>query len=353
MKKLKTLPIGIFFRFALRHKIWSVLFLVVFGVGIFFLRPKPAKPIPTQTVDKADLTQSLSITGTVTAESYADLTFQIAGTLSWLGVKKGDTVAKNQTIATLDQRTVEKNLKSALISYSKQRNNFEQYNLDQHANSPQDALNDKMKRLLENNQYDLDSAVNSVELQDLIRQQSILSTPINGIVTRADIKTSGVNITPATIFSIVDPQLLSFRMEIDEADISKVKPGQKVEISLDSYPNSTLTLQVDSIDFVTHTTSTGGSAFDVKSHISSNEDYRYKVGMNGNATIITNQVKNTIVIPLSSLIEDNKVYVKVGKTYEKRTLKLGIQSDTDTEVLSGLEVGDLYVTDPTLVPVKQ
>src|SRR6185503_1128563 len=126
---------------------------------------------------------------------------------------------------------------------------------------------------------------------------------------------------------------------VDEADIAKVKEGQQVEISLDSYPDRTIHLTVDSIDFVTHTTSTGGNAFDVKAHIPSNFDYQYRIGMNGNATITTAKKINIVTIPISSLTEDNKVYVKVGNKYEKRTVKLGLQNDTDTEVIDGLTEG--------------
>lgn len=352
MKKIKNFA-GNVFGFAKRHKIITAIILVVLLITAFFLRPKPPKPIPVQTVTRGELIQSISITGTISSEKSVDLTFQIAGKLVWLGIQKGDAVTQNQTIATLDQRTTLKNLKTSLLNYSIQRNTFEQNNQNQQAAKPADALNISMRRILENNQYNLDLAVNSVELQDLATQQSILTTPIGGIVTRADVKTSGVNITPATVFSVVDPQSLSFRMEVDEADISKIQIGQNVEINLDSYPNDTLTLKIDSIDFVTHTTSTGGNAYDVKAHIQSNTDYRYRVGMNGNATIITKKLNNVIRIPLSSLIEDNKVYVKTGKTYEKRTLKLGLQSDTDTEVVSGLSDGELLVTDPSLVPTKK
>lgn len=352
MKKIKSV-LGVIFSFAKRHKIWSVVLLIILMVGVFFFRPKPPKEPVVQKVSRGELVQSISITGTIVSEKSVDLTFQLSGNLAWLGVKKGDMVNQNQTIATLDQRTTLKNLKTALLNYSIQRNTFEQTNQNQQAATPTDALNITMKRVLENNQYNLDLAVNSVELSDLARQQSILTTPIGGIVTRSDVKTSGVNITPATVFTVVDPQSLSFRMEVDEADISKVQLGQKVEINLDSYPNSTFALQVDQIDFVTHTTSTGGNAFDVKAHILSNADYHYRVGMNGNATIITNKLNNVIKIPLSSLIEDNKVYVKKGKTYEKRTLKLGAQSDTDSEVVSGLNEGDLLVLDPSLVPAKK
>lgn len=339
-----------FLSYILKHKIISAAAIIILAAAIFFLRPKPAKPIPTETVKKQDLIQSISITGAVNAEKSVDLNFLTGGLLTYLGVQKGDTVSQYQTIATLDQRTVLKNLQNALTDYSKQRNTFDQYRLDQQAIKPEDAVNDRLKRALQNNQYDLNKTVVSVELQDIARQQSILTSPIAGIVTRADAKTAGVNIAATTTFTVVDPNSLTFKMEVDEADISKVKEGQDVEVVLDSFPDKTLRLTVSSIDFVTHTTSTGGNAYDVKAKLIQNNDYR--VGMNGNAQIITSKKPGVVGVSLSSLFDTNKVYVKIGKRYEKKTLKLGLQNDTSAEVLEGLNEGETVVTDPTLVPKK-
>jgi RND family efflux transporter MFP subunit len=352
LNKVRSQPEKIV-NFIKRHRIISVVLLVVILVIGFFLRPKPPKPVETQRVQRENVVQSLTITGTITAERTVDLAFQIGGKLTSLNVKKGSFVTQGQTIATLDQATALKNLKTALLNYSIQRNNFEQTNQGQQAAKPLDAVNINMKRLLENNQYNLDLTINSVELQELARQESILTTPISGIVTRADVKTSGVNITPTTTFTVTDPDSLSFKMEIDEADISKVEIGQPVDVELDSYPGKTIHLKVASIDFTTHTTSTGGNAYDVKATITPNSDLNLRVGMNGNASIITNRRNGVLSIPVSSLTDDNKVYIKDGTKYVKKSVTLGLQSDTEAEVIRGLSEGDQLVVDPNSVPVKK
>jgi multidrug efflux pump subunit AcrA (membrane-fusion protein) len=75
--------------------------------------------------------------------------------------------------------------------------------------------------------------------------------------------------------------------------------------------------------------------------------------MNGNASIITNRKTNVLTVPLSSLTDDNKVYIKEGNKYVKRNVTLGLQSDTETEITSGLSEGELLVVDPNSVPVKK
>lgn len=342
------------FSYIKHHKRLMLIVLFCLLVIGFIFRPKPAPPIATQEVKLGTITQTVSVSGAVAAKKIAALTFPIGGTISWVGVKTGDTVTAGQTIATLDVRTALKNLQQSLIAYSIARNTFDQ-TIDNNGGTknPSSAVNDAEKRILQNNQYNLDQAVNSVELQDLARQQSILSTPIAGIVTRADATVPGVTaIAGSTTFTIVDPTSIVFNMDVDEADIGKVIPGQIVRLTLDAYPNEILTVSVDSIDFVSHTTTNGGNAYTVMVKLTDTADNKYRVGMNGSADIITNQKHNVLTIPLASLINDNEVYVKTAKGFVVKKLILGLQSDTDTEVVSGLSAGDAIATQPTQITKK-
>ncbi len=331
------------------HKIISIIVIVVLLVFGFVLFPKSSKPILTETASIQDVIKTVSVTGNIEAKNSVNLTFQLGGTLTYLGVKNGDTVNAYQTIATLDQRTVQKNLQIALANYSQQRNSFE---TNMENNNPNNLdvnnLNLQLKRILQDNQFDLNKAVYSVELQDLVRQQSILTTPIAGIVTRADVATAGVNVNPTTTFTITDPNSLDFKMEVDEADIGQIKNGQIATVSLDSFPNDNLKLNVNNIDFVSHLTSSGGNAFFVNANLAQNNNYR--VGMNGNADIIINAKQNVLAIQSSDIIDNNYVYVKTSKGFVKTKLVLGLQNDTQAQVLSGLSEGDTVAIDPTSVP---
>jgi len=335
-------------KLAWEHKRISIPVLIALLVVGYILLPKSQKTILTETVKKQDVQKLVSVTGNVYADNSVNLAFGTAGTLAYLGVKTGDTVKAYQTIATLDQRTVQKNLQIALANYAEQRNTFDATEQSYGDTKSQQATSDQMRRILENNQYDLNKAVTSVELQDLVRQQSVLTTPIAGIVTRADVLAAGVNITPATTFTVTDPNSLGFKMEVDEADIGQIKVGQSVNVSLDSFPNDNLKLKVNRIDFVSHVTSSGGNAFYVEVTLPMQNNYR--VGMSGNADIIIDSRNNVIAIQSSDIFDNNYVYVKTAKGYAKRKLNLGLQSDTEAQVLSGLSEGDTVAIDPTSVP---
>ena len=276
-----------------------------------------------------------------------DLTFVVGGKLVYLGAKKGDLIKKGQVIGILDQRSVQKNLESDLRDYSLQRNNFDQTNSNNQNRTPQQALNDDMKRILQNNQYNLDKAVISVELQDLAKQQTVLTSPIDGILLSEDIDVSGVNLTPATSFVVADTKNLKFKIDIDEADIGKVKAGQNVKVTLDAFPNNQLSLPVKSIDFASHTNSTGGNVYTVEVTLPENLNDTYRIGMNGDAEIVTNEVKDVLSIPLSSIDDNGAVYVKSDKVFVKRDIKTGLKNDTDAEVVSGLAENEEVALDPT------
>ena len=331
-----------FFKNIRHHKRRLLFILIPVIILAFVFWPKPPKPIETQTVKISDITESLSATGTVDATA-VNLNFLSGGKLVYLGIKKGDHVTAGQTVATLDQRTVQKNLETNLRTYSEQRNTFDQTGV----NNKDKVLNDDLRRILQNNQYDLEKAVISVELQDLAKQQSILTSPITGVVTKADVQTAGVNVSATTAFTIVDLSSATFNIDIDEADIAKVKVGQQVKITLDAYPDNTMTVPVKSIDYASHATSTGGTVYTVAITLPSHTALQYRIGMNGDAEIITNEKKHVLTAPLSSIVDDKAIYVKKQNYFEKRSIKLGLRNDTDAEIISGLSAGEEVAIDPT------
>jgi HlyD family secretion protein len=210
-----------------------------------------------------------------------------------------------------------------------------------------------MKRVIQNNQYDLDKAVVSVELQDVAKQQSVLTSPINGILVRADAATVGTTVGATTVFSVIDPTSLVFGMDVDEADIGKVAVGQPVKVNLDAFPDKTSQYPVDRIDFVSHTTTNGGNAFTVEVKLPASSVSQYRIGMNGNADIITAERDNVPTIPIASVVDGKYVYLKKPTGFEKRAVTIGLQNDVDAEVTNGLREGDLIAVQPDKVPQKQ
>lgn len=327
------------------HKKIAIPILIILVILAFVLRPKPPAPLETTQVKKGDITQTLTSSGTIQAKSSVNLSFLTGGKVTYVGAEEGETVTKGQTIAVLDQRSIQKNMENALRDYAKQRNTFEQSKEDNNQQTPQTAADKSVRRVLENNQFDLEKAVASVELQELARQQSVLTAPIAGVLIRSDIPVAGVNAGPTNIFTIADPDSLVFAIDVDEADIGKVSEGLETDIVLDAYPEQKLHGTVSSIDFSSHKTDTGGNAFTVEVKLPVTA-MSYRIGMNGDAEVLLNKRYSTLIIPLAAIVDDTYVYVKKDTSYEKRKITLGLQNDTDAEVTDGLTEGEIITLQP-------
>lgn len=336
--------------FKKRKKVVVIFLLFFLGLGGYFgyryyAGKKAKEEIKTSRVKKKDLVKFVTASGEIAALKEVSLKFQTSGQLTWVGVAKGDKVEAGQAIAQLDTRELELNLKKELKDYMNERWDFEE---DRQVTYRDSVMTDTVIRILEKNQFDLDKAVMDVEIKDIALKFATLITPIKGVVTYIDTPVAGVNITPATaVFKVADPDSLVFQAEVDEIDIGKVEKGQKVNLYLDAYPNKELRGKVEKISFSATTTTGGGTAYLVDISLPKDEEYNYRIGMNGDSDIILEEKEDCLVLDYQALKkEKGKFYVEVLKKdgkIEKRRVEVGLETDTKVEIKKGLEKGERVV----------
>ncbi len=327
-------------KYVRHHKKRSIAIVLIIGVLFFFLYPKQSIDIKTYKLRRQNIAQIVTTSGKVEAVTSAKLNFLTSGKLVYIGALRGDHVFAGQTIAAQDIRTVQRKLEEELRDYMKQRNTFDETRQSNQNRTPSQALNDTMKRVLQNNQYDLEKAVYSVELQSLAKEQSYLVSPIDGILTQADADTPGAIVASTAQYVVTDPRSLEFTLEVDEADIAKIKQDMSAQVVFESYPEKAVNLKINKIDFTSHLSSNGGNVFNVRAQLPDNSDYKYRIGMTGDSQIKLLEKHKVLTVPLGSIVEEKYVYVQNGAAFEKRKVKLGMRSDTDIEVISGLQDGD-------------
>jgi len=333
-------------------KRWYIVLLVVAGIGIYFYQANSAQAKKIQestyTVKRRDIKETLSLAGDIRAEEHMVLRFQTSGRLAWVGVKEGDIVKKYQTIATLDQREVKKKLEKSLFTYAQTRNSFDQTGDDNQRVGDQsnNDLGDKMKRLLENAQYNLNSSVLDVELSDLALEYSNLYTPIDGVVIRADVQHAGVNITPSQAeFEIVNPSTLYFSFLADQTEVTQLHEGAAGQMQFDSFPDTEVGGSIYYISFTPKAGETG-TVYEGRIRLPISSLKQYRLGMTGDVTFVLSEKKNVVVIPDTfTKSEGDKRYItKIeGGTEKKIYIKTGMESDGYIEVLSGLGEGDIIL----------
>lgn len=328
-----------------------IVVLVILG-GSFLFRQKQVSAekssVKTETVTRQDFVETIQSSGKTKAKKAVDLKFQTSGKLTWVGVKEGDRVNAYQAIASLDVRDVQKTLQKTLIDYSVQRNTFEDTSkYTYQANRAADAVNDRMKHVLEANQWDLEKAVLDVELDHLAVEFSTLITPIAGIVTHIDTPYAGVNITPSTaVFQVLDPDTLVFEALIDEIDVGKLSQGMSAEVALDAFGEQSFPGTISFIAYAAEKSSGGATVFPVEVLLDVTASGQFRVGMNGDVSITISRRDQALVVPVEAIREDDAgpyVYKKSGNSYVKTSIVIAEQNETSAAITQGLSEGDQVV----------
>lgn len=331
------------------HKLISaIIFILILVIGfIFFQKSKTQNGYETIEIKTSDIQQILEVSGKVDAHEKANLHFAAASRLSWVGVKEGDEVRKWQAIATVDTRTLQKQLQADLNSFAKEFNDHDQ-TLDDYDYYGQSGISNENRRILENAQYDLNNVVITAEIRDLAIKLSSLVSPIKGVVTHIDEPIAGVTVGPTDLFQIVNPETLYFLAEVDESDVSLIKEGQTAQIILDAYIDETIQAKITSIDFASSVSDVGNTIYKIKLTLPNNENIMYRLGLNGDVNIILDQKDSVITIPLEALkYDDDQAFVETynQNNLERRDIEVGIEGLEDIEVTNGLTEGDVVITD--------
>ena len=333
-------------------KRWYVFVILAIGSGIFLYQQKTSKAqsarLTTYTVRRQDIQNILTLSGQIAADEHAVLRFPISGKLVWVGAKEGDTVKKFQGLAALDQREVEKKLRKTLNDFVKERGDYDQAKDDNRriGDQPTREAGDTMKRLLEKAQYDLTNAIIDVELGQLTKEYSYLTSPIDGILVRANVKNPYVNITPSGAeFEVINPDTLYFSFTADQTEVIKLKEGMNAQVTLDSYPDERISGGLYFVSFIPKTGETG-TVYEGRIKMPAGKEMKYRFGMTGDAEFIMGEKSNVVVVPDKFIkSEGDRKYIqrKKGGKEEKVYIKTGLEADGIVEALSGVKEGDIIL----------
>jgi HlyD family secretion protein len=79
----------------------------------------------------------------------------------------------------------------------------------------------------------------AMEQSDIQLQYARLLAPFNGIITSRNVEPGEVVTTGREVLSMADLSIVDLKIFVDETEIAKVKPGQDVDIKVDTFPNKT------------------------------------------------------------------------------------------------------------------
>jgi multidrug efflux pump subunit AcrA (membrane-fusion protein) len=177
--------------------------------------------------------------------------------------------------------------------------------------------------------------------------ETVINAPVDGVITEVNFDVGEQTSAARSVISMIGVSDMQIEVDVPESDITKVKMGDEVEITLDAFSSDEKF--VGTITFIdpAATIIDGVTYYRVKASLN-NDDERIKSGMTADLTISTESKENVLVVPSRAVIyREGKKYVQILENEELKEIKVttGLRGDGGMmEILSGLSEGQEVVT---------
>jgi HlyD family secretion protein len=339
-----------------------VVLIVIGAIVVLNLRPKgEGEEADTEVAARKPMVSKVTATGNLKAQSQVSVQPQVIGRVTKLYVKEGDLVRKDQTVCELDRTNYEAAAELARIAVAQLSRSFARTeSLYQRKLISQEAY-EQVKL-----QYD-NAVAQQKQAADQLEKTTV-AAPVSGRVIQLNVQEGEMaiagmtNISGSVMMVVADLSAMLALVEANETDVPSIRPGQKAKLTLDAFPDTTFTSTVNRVGYMpiqTLITATERSTkFEVELQLDQPID-ALRPGMSVTADIITSQRDSVLSVPIQAVgrrkvkgQEVQSVFVlKEGKAV-LTPVKTGISSDTDTEILDGIESGAIVLTGPYKVLSK-
>lgn len=366
-------------------KLFVVLLLLCGGGAAwwYFLGQPEARTVPTTVaVKRGAVETSVLASGVLEASSLVSVGAEVSGRIEAIHISLGQDVKKGDIIAeidSLDQENAVKSAQAALAGIEAQKRSQEAVlvkaeaalarNKQLNAGSlvsqtdleTAQAAVDQARAQIDQLSAQMEQAGLTVDSAKLNLARTRIVAPSDGTVVALLVEegqTLNANSSTPTIAKIANLDTMVIKAEISEADVVKVKAGQKVYFTILGDPENRIEASLREIepaptsinsDTTSDTSSTAvyyNGLFDVP-----NPDHYLRISMTAEVTIVLDEARDVLTLP-SSLVTrkgpDGAVMVMV---YDQRTeetrprrIEIGLNNNITAQVLSGLEEGDEVVS---------
>ncbi len=170
----------------------------------------------------------------------------------------------------------------------------------------------------------------------------VVRAPAPGEVLRRDVEVGEMVDTPATLFWIGEPSPLRVSSEVDEEDIARVIPGQKVLLRADAFPGQVL---AGTVATITPRGDTTRKAYRVRLALPA--DTPLLIGMTVEANIVLRETPDAVLVPPRA-VRDGQVFVVEAGVLRAMPVRTGVQAPRAIEIREGLAAGAMVVVDPVV-----
>ncbi|MFO1497943.1 MAG: efflux RND transporter periplasmic adaptor subunit [Verrucomicrobiota bacterium] len=214
--------------------------------------PASSSPFPARGVAESS-NVVLTVSGYIVNRERIELSPRFMGVVRWIGVKKGDAVTNGQTVALLDDAEYQVRLAQDLARLSTARIATEKARIIFDRVQRLGAVDIESKQAQDDARLAVEAAEAAVrEIEAKIAEDrvylewTVIRSPINGVILEKLVDANEL-VTPqtfggtrgpsASLLALADPSDLQVEIELNEADLAKVRLKQTCRIIPEAYPD--------------------------------------------------------------------------------------------------------------------
>ena len=372
--------------------------LLIIGFYLKYYKSDDMPTVTAELVEKRDIVHKVNASGIIQPEEEVQITSMVSGWITNITVLEGDTVKPGQHLISIDKKQYQAAYDQAFSQVRSSKANLK--NIKSQLDRTKTLFSQKLisKQELEQIEASYELASSQVEQARaalLSREDELSKTklvaPKYGIVTSLSKEEGemalGGMFNPGVLMTIADLGYMEVLVDVNENDVVTIDVGDTTEIEIDAFPDTLFYGLVSEIAHTAQNLNMGGQQqvtnFKVKVKILDPPE-KIRPGMSSTVNIISQIIKNTISIPIQSLVsrpenfeelkQDNQegknwddeeysnieesidvVFVLVdvfdgekvsnGEKYAiVKPVKVGLSSEDYYSVQSGVASGNLIVT---------
>ena len=341
---------------------------------------KDSGNLVTNKVIQGGIVEKITATGIINPISTVNIGTQVSGIIAEIYVDYNSKVDKGQLLALIDPQTFEATVdqrqaaldiakaelevtKNDIVYYKKhldriKKLNRSQYSTDKELETAQrDYSNAIAQKTLK--EAEIKQAEAALKQAKIDLEYTRIISSVDGVVISREVEvgqTVAASFNTPTLFNVAeDLTKMQIEASVVEADIAKVKDGQKVEFSVDSFPDEIFEGVVTQVRNNPITTS-NVVTYEVIISID-NRELKLKPGMTANVEIITAEKENALLVPNKALryyvtdengevrrYQDKGIWIIRRGKPERVSIATGIVDDDFTEVISDqVHAGDTVI----------
>jgi len=315
-----------------RRWLWGTLFLLAVGaVGYYVWQQKQqtaATPVyVTETAAKGNLTLTVTANGTLQPTHTVNIGSELSGTVLRVAVDVNDRVKKGQVLVELDTAKLNDQVTRSRASLNATQAQLAQANATVKEAQASLARLEEVARLSGGKvpsaaeldgaraalaraegaqagaRANLEAAKASLTTDETNLSKASIRSPIDGVVLTRSVDPGNAvaaSLQAVTLFTIAeDLRQLQLRVNVDEADVGRVKVGQKASFTVSAFPSRRFPATITRVSFgstITDNVVTYVTQMDV-----ANSDLSLRPGMTATSTIVAVERQDVLRVSNSAL----------------------------------------------------